>query len=133
MLKVKDLTIAAGGILVRDGAVLLVHRPRYGDWSFPKGKLDSGESPLETAVREVREETGYRVAVTGFAGAMGYLVKGVPKTVLFWEMAPLEQFDIEDRDEVGELAWLPFAEALQRMSYSLERELLEKVTANKRS
>ena len=51
---------AAGGVLVRDGAVLLVHRPRYDDWSFPKGKLDKGETDEQCAVREVEEETGLR-------------------------------------------------------------------------
>lgn len=132
MVKVKDLIIAAGGIVTRDGGeVLLVHRPRYGDWSFPKGKLDSGESPLETALREVREETGYEVEVRGFAGAVGYEVKGIPKTVLFWEMSPGPQHEIEDREEVSELVWLPFAGAARRMSYALEVELLEKTAAKR--
>jgi 8-oxo-dGTP diphosphatase len=124
--KVKDLIIAAGGILIRDGRVLLVYRPRHKDWSFPKGKLDDGESPIQTAVREVREETGYAVQIRGFTGAVGYIVKGRPKTVLFWEMTPVEQFAERDTDEVGEMAWLTVAEARARMTYALEVELLEK-------
>ncbi len=57
------LVRAAGGIVVRDGAVLLVHRPKYDDWSFPKGKLEDGESWEDGAVREVEEETGLRCTV----------------------------------------------------------------------
>jgi 8-oxo-dGTP pyrophosphatase MutT (NUDIX family) len=131
MVKVKDLLIAAGGIVIDDeNRVLLVHRPRYDDWSFPKGKLDSGESPLETAIREVREETGYRVEIRTFAGAVGYLVKGTPKTVLYWTMSPGEQSEIEDPEEVSELVWLTKDQAAERLSYGLERELLEKVFAS---
>ncbi len=132
MVKVKDLIVAAGGIVIRgDNEVLLVHRPRYGDWSFPKGKLDSGESPLETAIREVREETGLEVEARAFAGAFGYLVKGIPKTVLFWVMAAGKQGEIEDSEEVSEVVWLPAIEALERMSYLLEKELLQKVITSR--
>jgi len=127
MVKVKDLIIAAGGVVMRDGLVLLVHRPRYGDWSFPKGKLDSGESPLETAIREVREETGCEVEIRGFAGAVGYLVKGTPKTVLFWVMEAIRQGPIQDRDEVSELVWLPAEEARRKLTYALERDILERL------
>ena len=55
-----DLIEAAGGVVVRDGQVALVHRPRYDDWTLPKGKLDPGESFEEAALREVEEETGLR-------------------------------------------------------------------------
>jgi 8-oxo-dGTP diphosphatase len=133
-LKVRNLIIAAGGILLReDGQVLLVHRPRYDDWSLPKGKLDDGESPLETAIREVREETGFEVEAGELAGACGYMVGDQPKTVLYWLMTPRAQFAIEDREEVSELAWLPIPEALQRLTYPLEREILEKAAAKSRS
>ena len=133
LLKVKDLIIAAGGIVLQNGRVLLVYRPRYNDWSLPKGKLDDGESPLETAIREVREETGYEVEPGEFAGCCGYLVKGKPKTVLFWMMTPGKQFDILDREEVSELVWLTVAEALEKLSYPLEKDLLAKATATSRS
>src|SRR5262249_39444314 len=63
---------AAGGVIVRDGAVLLVHRPHYGDWSFPKGKLDPGESWEEAAVREVEEEAGLRCSLGPELGRTHY-------------------------------------------------------------
>jgi 8-oxo-dGTP pyrophosphatase MutT (NUDIX family) len=128
MVKVKDLIIAAGGIVIRDGLVLLVYRPRYGDWSFPKGKLDCGESPLETAIREVGEETGCEVEVRAFAGAVGYLVKDTPKTVLFWVMEAVRQGPIQDRAEVSELVWLPVEEAARKLTYPLERDILERLS-----
>lgn len=133
MLRVKDLIIAAGGIVMQNGRVLLVYRPRYNDWSLPKGKLDDGESPLETAIREVREETGWEVEPGEFAGSCGYMVQGRPKTVLYWVMTPRKQFEIEDREEVSELVWLPVDEARLKLTYLLEQEILEKAAANNRS
>ena len=108
------LVRAAGGVLWRPGddglEVALVHRPRYDDWSLPKGKLDPGEHPLEAAVREVREETG-AVAVAGRAlGTSRYpvLVGGVraPKTVDWWALRCLAGSFTPSR-EVDELRWLP--------------------------
>ena len=115
---------------MRDGSVLLVHRPRYDDWSLPKGKLDNGESPLETAVREVREETGFSVKVTGYAGAFGYTVKRGPKAVLFWTMAPRREYKIRDTREVDAIEWLTVKQAMKRMTYELEIELLAKAASS---
>ena len=125
----QSLIVAAGGILEQDGRILLVKRPRYDDWSLPKGKLDAGETPLRAAVREVREETGYRVEVVRFAGAFGYEVKGAPKVVLYWVMKPLKQGKILDPEEVAEIRWFPFRAALKRLTYPLERELVRKAKA----
>jgi 8-oxo-dGTP diphosphatase len=124
---ITGLTVAAGGVLLEDGQVLLVYRPRYQDWSLPKGKLDDGESPREAAVREVQEETGYSVEPVRFLGAFGYEVKGQPKVVLYWLMRPLGQGPIEDAEEVAELRWLPLADALEKLSYPLERDLLARL------
>jgi 8-oxo-dGTP pyrophosphatase MutT (NUDIX family) len=81
---------AAGGVLRRPSVagpeILLVHRPRYDDWSLPKGKLKTGESSEAAALREVFEETGYRSIITSFAGPVRYQVKSKPKIVLFWSM-----------------------------------------------
>ena len=124
-LEVRDLVIAAGGIVRRmDGRILLVHRLRYNDWSLPKGKLDDGESPLETALREVREETGWTCRVVQFVGAFGYEVKSAPKVVLYWLMEPLAEAPVEDTDEVAAIEWLSPEEAAERLSYPLEKELV---------
>ena len=125
----KKMIMAAGGILEQDGEILLVQRPRYQDWSLPKGKLDRGETPLQAALREVREETGYRAKALGFAGAFGYEVKGAPKVVLYWMMKPLKQGEILDPDEVCELRWVKVRAALRMMSYELERDLVRRVFA----
>ena len=123
---IRDLIVAAGGIVHRDGRVLLVHRPRYNDWSLPKGKVDGGESPGEAALREVREETGWTCRSVQFVGACGYEVKGVPKTVLYWLMEPVSQGPIEDTGEVAEIAWADLAEASRLLTYPLEQEMLSK-------
>ena len=123
----RKLIMAAGGILERDGEILLVQRPRYRDWSLPKGKLDRGETPLQAALREVREETGYRAKALGFAGAFGYEVKSAPKVVLYWMMKPLKQGPILDPHEVSELRWVTLRTALRMMTYDLERDLVKRV------
>ena len=82
---------AAGGLVVRDGEagpqVLLVHRPRYDDWTFPKGKVDAGESDEHAAIREVEEETGYRCALEAELPSTRYFDnRGRPKLVRYWHM-----------------------------------------------
>ena len=104
----------------------VVHRPRYDDWSLPKGKLEAGESLAETAVREVREETGWSVRRNGFAGRYQYDVAAGPKSVFVWHMRAVESVDAPD-DEVNELAWLSVEDALDRLTYDLERDLLRRV------
>ncbi len=125
----KDPISAAGGVLLREHGgkvqVLLVYRPRYDDWALPKGKLEAGESPEQAAMREVREETGYEVTLGDALSSIRYLVKGRPKLVHFWKMQPQGRSrGIEDRREVAEAVWLSPEEALERMSYSLEKQVL---------
>src|SRR5438067_5755498 len=103
---------AAGGLLWRGtGAsveIALVHRHRYDDWTLPKGKPNPGESPLETALREVREETGYSARVLGFLGAIAYETPKGPKRVRFWNMTPKTDLrQAIDTSEVAETVWLP--------------------------
>ena len=116
---------AAGGVLVReDGHVALIHRPKYDDWSLPKGKLEQGEEWEEAAVREVWEETGIRVALREELSSVQYTdPKGRPKTVRYWRMEPLEGEFVPNR-EVDELRWMPAQEAVRCLSYDHDRELV---------
>ena len=96
---------AAGGIVVRDGSVLLVHRPKYDDWSFPKGKLEGDESWEEAAVREVEEETGLRCEVGDLVGSTRYFVLHGPKEVRYYRMAAAGEAHAQN--EVDEVRWAP--------------------------
>jgi 8-oxo-(d)GTP phosphatase len=129
-----DPVSAAGGVLYRpcgDGVeVCLVHRPRYDDWSLPKGKLDTGEHPMAGAQREVAEETGVRGVPQLRLPLVSYpLPDGRLKTVDFWLMRPAANGPVTDTDEVDETAWLPLAEARERLSYDDERVVLDGVAA----
>jgi 8-oxo-dGTP diphosphatase len=124
---------AAGGIVHRrspDGEpqVLLVHRPRYDDWSLPKGKADPGERDEETALREVEEETGLRCVLGEPAGETRYRdSKGRHKVVHYWMMEPPAGTEVfVPNHEVDELHWCTVAEAAHRLSYAHDRELLLK-------
>ena len=78
---------AAGGVVMRDGQVAVVHRPRYDDWSLPKGKLDPDETSEEAALREVWEETGLHVRLERELPSTHYTVRGRPKRVRYWLMS----------------------------------------------
>jgi len=116
---------AAGGIVVRDGSVLLVHRPKYDDWSFPKGKLEEGESWEEAAAREVEEETGLRCEVGDLVGSTRYFVLQGPKEVRYYRMAGAG--DAQAQNEIDELRWAPFAEAHDLLTHERDRRLLERL------
>jgi 8-oxo-dGTP pyrophosphatase MutT (NUDIX family) len=129
---------AAGGIVHRgasDGEplVLLVHRPRYDDWSLPKGKADSGERAEETALREVEEETGLRCVLGDHVGETRYRdSKGRNKIVQYWLMEPESMVDTATgafvpNDEVDEVLWCTVTEAIQQLSYAHDRKLLQRV------
>lgn len=121
---------AAGGVIVRPGPagqpeVAIVHRPRYDDWSLPKGKLESGESFEQAAEREVEEETGYRCRLERELGANSYRDhKGRRKRVRWWLMSVVEG-GFEANEEVDELRWLVPAEAIELLDYEHDRALLE--------
>jgi 8-oxo-(d)GTP phosphatase len=125
--------IAAGGVVWREGPdsrqVLLVHRPRYDDWSLPKGKLTPGEHILVAARREIEEETGQQVVLGPPLGIQRYDVRKnggtVPKMVHYWAaslVGPEQEF--EPNDEVDKLEWLPVDKAGQRLSYPRDVDTL---------
>lgn len=119
--------IAAGGVLWRgrhrDVEVAVIHRPRYDDWTLPKGKLEPTETELAAAVREVQEETGARVAVSRRIGRVRYDIGPQRKVVTYWAMRHLDG-DFTATDEVDRLDWLPVTEARQRLTYGVDRGVL---------
>jgi 8-oxo-dGTP diphosphatase len=122
---------AAGGVVVRerDGRceVAIVHRPKYDDWSLPKGKLLPGEEWRDAAVREVAEETGLRCAPTAELTRSRYRDrKGRDKLVRWWLMRPIEG-KFEPNDEVDELRWMPLERAADLLDYEGDRELVRAV------
>ncbi|MDA7916068.1 NUDIX hydrolase [Verrucomicrobia bacterium] len=120
---------AAGGVLWRefpDGRRLaLVHRHRYDDWSLPKGKSDKGETLDETALREVQEETGCQATLGKFIKVLIYDVGSRQKEVHYWQMAFVSDGGPIDEDEVAEVEWVSATNALRKLTYESERDLLE--------
>jgi 8-oxo-dGTP diphosphatase len=116
---------AAGGVVMRDGLVAVVHRPRYDDWSLPKGKLDAGESFEEAALREVEEETGLRCRLERELDAVRYAdPKGRPKEVRYWVMS-VEGGEFRPNREVDELRWLAPEDAERLLTHSRDRALVD--------
>jgi 8-oxo-dGTP diphosphatase len=121
---VTDVVQAAGGVVVREGDVLLVHRPRYDDWSLPKGKLLAGESAEDAALREVEEETGLVCRLVREVGSSSYVDgRGRPKVVRYWLMEPVAGEFVADA-EVDEVRWLTRSEAEELLSYDRDRAVL---------
>ncbi len=127
--------VAAGAVVVRKGPagreVLLVHRPKYDDWSFPKGKQDPGEHVTTTAVREVLEETGVEVRLGRPLRPQLYAVSGGrAKLVHYWVGHVVGDDDVsgyEPNAEVDRLGWHPLDEAVQRLTYLDDLHLLEQL------
>ncbi|MDP9399545.1 MAG: NUDIX hydrolase [Actinomycetota bacterium] len=117
---------AAGGVVVRDGRIAVVHRPRYEDWSLPKGKLDPGEDFPTAALREVREETGLECRLGDELPEVRYEDRhGHSKLVRFWCMEVVGESPFQADDEVDELRWVPLDEAAALLSYDTDRQLVE--------
>jgi 8-oxo-dGTP diphosphatase len=119
---------AAGGLLWRPGPralrLAVVHRPRYGDWSLPKGKLERGESFPAAALREVREETRCEARLGPLAGVAWYRVGPHPKLVVYWHMDLVEEVPFEPDEEIDGLVWLTAREALARLDHASERRIV---------
>jgi len=130
-----DEVLAAGAVLWRgtgDSAeIALVHRPRYDDWSLPKGKLAPGEHPIVGALREVLEETGQSGEVGRFLCTLRYphtrYGRQVLKKVDYWAMRAGGEASFSPNDEVDDLAWLPAMDALGKLSYPRDREPVERL------
>ncbi|HXG64382.1 MAG TPA: NUDIX hydrolase [Blastocatellia bacterium] len=133
----KEEKLAAGGVVIdaRNGVeplALLVHRPQYDDWSFPKGGLDEGETFEQAALREVREETGIECRVVRPLASVRYRYRtrsGAerPKLVHYFLMEPTGGFPQPQEGEVDLVEWVPAKDALTRLSYERDREILEEV------
>jgi 8-oxo-dGTP pyrophosphatase MutT (NUDIX family) len=117
---------AAGGVVRRDGRVLLVHRPRYDDWTFPKGKAAPEETDEACALREVEEETGLRCELGTELGPTQYTdPRGRPKRVRWWLMRPVADSGFVPNDEIDELRWATPPEAAALLSYARDAALLD--------
>lgn len=123
---------AAGGVVWRPDhqdrpEVVVVHRPKYDDWSLPKGKCDPGESDEACALREVEEETGYRTVLGPELPMVSYVDrKGRPKDVRYWLMTVVAgASEFVPNDEVDEIRWCRLADASRLLSYQDDRTLLE--------
>jgi 8-oxo-(d)GTP phosphatase len=120
---------AAGGLIVRGiqpgvSRIAVIHRPRYDDWSFPKGKANEGESDQATALREVEEETGLRCELGALLPQAHYLDSlGRPKVVTYWTMTALGG-TFAPSAEVDQIRWVSFEEAERLLSYEHDRQLL---------
>jgi 8-oxo-dGTP diphosphatase len=133
---VTRLVLAAGGVVwrSRDGGepeILLVHRPRYDDWSLPKGKLDAGEHRLAAAVREVHEETGVRGVPQVRLRTVGYLTgePDVEKSVEYWSMRALADDGHDPDAEVDMLKWVPLPAARDLLTYAHDRGVVAQFAA----
>jgi len=123
---------AAGGVVVRrsgdESEVLLVHRPAYDDWTFPKGKADPGESDEDCAVREVEEETGLRCSLGRELPSTEYTdARDRPKLVRYWRME-ITGGSLRFEHEVDDARWLSPGEAAALLSYERDVEVLRHAT-----
>ena len=128
---VNKAVLAAGAVLWRSNGdsaepdVAVIHRPRYDDWSLPKGKVDPGETEPVTAVREVHEETGYSSHLGRRLASVSYPVEQGIKKVRYWAARSTDgQFT--PNSEVDELKWLPVAAAMKQLGYSHDRKVLRR-------
>ena len=125
------IVYAAGGVLWRPGhresvvEVAVIHRPRYDDWSLPKGKVDPGETEPVTAVREVFEETGHHVHLGRRIATVNYPIEQRTKKVQYWSARSLGG-SFAPNNEVDNLVWLPAPAAIKKVSYAYDRKILRR-------
>jgi len=122
--------LAGGGIVVRNGArplVAVIQRSKDDRWVLPRGKLKPAERPIKGAEREVVEETGHRVRVREFLGAITYRARGRSKVVQFWRMQAQARPSYELMRDISAVEWLTLAAAVRKLSYPLEKLFLRTV------
>jgi broad specificity phosphatase PhoE/8-oxo-dGTP pyrophosphatase MutT (NUDIX family) len=125
------IVLAAGGVLWRPGhresaaEVAVIHRPRYDDWSLPKGKVDPGETEPVTAVREVHEETGHHVQLGRRIASVSYPIEQRTKKVQYWSARNLGG-SFAPNNEVDELIWLSVSASIKKVSYPYDRKVLRR-------
>ena len=117
--------------MLRDGCALVVHRPNHGDWAFPTGKLEPGESWEDAALREVEEETGLACELGEYVGSTHYELPEGPKEVRFYLMSA--EGEPRAQNEVDEVRWVTLADADELLTYPYDRELLRKVSVTRRT
>jgi 8-oxo-dGTP diphosphatase len=116
---------AAGGVVGRGKEVIVVHRPKYDDWSLPKGKAENGESDEDCAIREVEEETGLLCKLGDELPTIRYVDrKGRFKEVRYWSMEPLSGSLQDGNEEVDEVRWVSLVHAFEILSYVHDREVV---------
>jgi 8-oxo-dGTP diphosphatase len=129
-----DVVLAAGGVLGRrtekgELEVLLIHRPKYDDWTLPKGKLDDGEGAEDAALREVEEETGFQVELGEELPPTDYHDRyGRPKNVRYWVMN-ITGGEFRPNREVDEVRWLTVEAAKEALSYPRDRDVIDAFVA----
>ncbi len=123
--------LAAGAVVLRPSPtleggteVLVVHRPRYDDWSLPKGHVDPGEQLPVTAVREVREETGWQIRLGARLDTTAYPVNGLPKEVHWWVGVPTGDGSLPTDDETDDIRWVATEEAERMLTFDSDRSLV---------
>jgi len=131
---------AAGGVVLKGRKtskllpkVLVVHRPKYDDWSLPKGKLDRGESWEAAALREVLEETNVRAKIVDTLNPTSYWIKDRPKVVIWYLMRIQNERTFKPNSEVDQVVWVPLDEARKLLTYRDERRVVKQVLKPKKS
>jgi len=127
--------VAAGGVVWRrdiegEIEVLLVHRPRYDDWSLPKGKVEEGEALISCAYREILEETGLSIKLGPYIGSVEYYVPDGLKSVAYWSASLVEDHSsFHANEEVDQIIWLDLQSAAFRATRESDREILVRFSA----
>ncbi len=135
ILEVTDVNVirAAGGIVCRTNGsgktqIVVVHRPAYDDWTLPKGKVDTDETPEECALREVREETGYKCELVRPLGCTAYVDRrGRNKVACYWVMQVISG-RFRAGGEVDRMVWMSVPDAIKRLTYTRDKTLLVQQT-----